>query len=91
MNSSEITKPNRVIFIDQKPRDRWLRTAAVYAFVIALWSMGRFVGSPALEWIGVVIALVVLAATLMAKAWNAQKNSMTPAEAREWLRREFDV
>ena len=53
-----------------------------------LWSLGYFMGSPALEWVGAIMGLLLIVGRAASKVSGKDK-FMTPDQARAWLDSEF--
>ncbi len=73
--------------------ETWEQSAAsdliTLATFVALWSLGYFADSAALEWIGVLLGLVFLWLRVMRFLKRSTANRMTPDQARAWLDRRF--
>lgn len=78
-----------VIFIYETVAQAMARDASVFVTIIALWSIGHWAGSAALEWVGVIIALLVVMARAVRFMERKTKGKMTPREARRWLDEHF--
>lgn len=81
--SDEETK---VVLIRENWRESAARDVGTFVLIASLWSLGWYAGSSALEWIGVIFALVLI---LCRATTIFKKRRMTPDEARAWLDREF--
>jgi hypothetical protein len=56
---------------------------------IAFWSFGYFVGSAALEWVGVLLGGLLFVMRVTALLKRTTDSRMTPDEARAWLDKNF--
>lgn len=65
------------------------RDLGTVAIFIVLWSFGYFIGSPALEWVGVLIGGMVVFGRAVAMLKGNLDRRMTPDQAREWLDEHF--
>jgi len=86
---SEIADKTHVALIHETLGQSLARdTSTVFTF-IALWSFGWFVGSPALEWIGVILGMFFTFFRALVLFKGTMDKRMTPDEARAWLDRNF--
>lgn len=73
--------------------ETWGQSAArdltTVACFVGLWSLGYFVGSAALEWVGVLLGGLVLFARILSVFKRSVDTRMTPAQARAWLDKHF--
>ncbi|MFE3839605.1 hypothetical protein [Pseudogemmobacter sonorensis] len=76
----------KIILIHETARESWSRDFGSAAVIVGLWSLGWFADSASLEWVGVILALLIIASKAQAKI-SGESESMSPDEAREWLDR----
>lgn len=69
-----------VIVIRETVMESWISDASTYALFMALIGPGVYLGSSAMQWAGLIIALV----TCLAKA-NARRKDMTKEEAIKFI------
>ena len=78
-----------IFYLHETVGQSYARDAGTFTLILALWSIGHFAQSGALEWIGVLLALLVICGRLVAILKKSAKQRMTPAEARKWLDENF--
>lgn len=86
---SEKVEKTHIAYIHETLGQSVARDLSTALTFLALWSFGHFVGSPALEWIGVLLGLLILFGRLISLAKSAIDKRMTPDEARAWLDERF--
>jgi hypothetical protein len=86
---AELSKKTHVVLVHESLRESISRDISTAGIFLLLWSIGYFVGSAALEWIGIAIGGFITVSSALRYFRGNLKNRMTPAQAREWLDREF--
>lgn len=76
-----MTKPE-VIIIHETVAQAWMRDASMVAAVVALIGIGVFLKSPAMQWVGAILAFVLIVATAVRFSGESK---MTVSEARQRL------
>lgn len=86
---SEKVAKTHIAYIHETWGQSVARDLSTVLIFLALWSFGHFVGSAALEWIGILLGLLILFSRLTALLKKNTDNRMTPDEARAWLDERF--
>ena len=87
--SLEDLEKTHFVLLHETVRESWLRDLGSFCSVTALWSMGYFAESPALQWVGVILALVLIWSRAANKMRKTMKFRMTPDEARRFLDEQY--
>lgn len=82
-------KKTHVVYLHETVRESWARNMGTALTILALWSLGAYANSPALEWLGVFMAIILIGAKIVARIKGAVDSRMTPDQAREWLDQQF--
>ena len=85
----EESKKTHVALIHESWKHSAANDLTTVAIFIGLWSFGYFVGSAALEWVGVFIAGFIIFARALGFFKRAVDKRMTPKQARLWLDANF--
>lgn len=85
----EKMEKTHVIILHETWLESFARDATSAAILLALWSLGHFADSSALEWIAVLLGGLILFLRVLSFAKGNADKRMTPQKAREWLDREF--
>ncbi len=76
----------KIILIRERLRESLAKDAGGAVTIVALWSLGYFAESAALQWAGVIIAFMWISVKALQRVKPAQdRNMMTPDQARKWL------
>ena len=87
---SEKIEKTHVIMVTETWLESFARDFTTLAIFLAMWSVGYYAESPALQWAGVMLAMIVTFSRAMTLVKGKMQDSrMTPDEAREWLDRNF--
>lgn len=78
----------KLILIHETIRQSYARDIGTFSTIVGLWSLGYFAGSPALEWVGVIMGIIAIFSRAASMMRN-DKVRMTPAQARAWLDANF--
>lgn len=87
-HSEKIAKTH-VAYITETWRQSLAKDLSTVASFVFCASIGWYMGSPALEWVGVAIAGIFTFGRALAAFKGAQDARMTPEKAREWLDERF--
>lgn len=71
-----------VIVLSETVLESWARDAGTFAMLVGLCSVGWFLDSQALQWIGGIMAMIAILGRVLG---TAQKSRMTIAQARAKL------
>lgn len=86
---SDKVEKTHIAFIHETARESLARDLGTGTMIVALWSLGAYADSAALEWCGVAMGLILISIKATAKLKGRIDSRMTPDQARKWLDENF--